>query len=64
MMYQEVEVILTITANIHLSKEKIKEEILKLINNGSLTSTTYEKMLLPSISITKIKEEKEIYNTH
>ena len=60
-MTQEVQVTLTLEVDTTLSKEEIKKELKRLINLGTLQSTTYQRMLIHRIKITEIKEEAEIY---
>ena len=61
-MKQEVQVTLTLEVDVTQSKEDIKKELKRLINLGTLQSTTYQRMLIPIIKIEEVKEEAEIYN--
>ena len=63
-MTQEVQVTLTLEVDTTLSKEDIKKELKRLINLGTLQSTTYQRMLIPIIKIEEVKEEAEIYNNN
>ena len=63
-MKQEVQVTLTLEVDTTLSKEDIKKELKRLINLGTLQSTTYQRMLIPIIKIEEVKEEAEIYNNN
>lgn len=61
-MKQQIEVTLTLWADASLSKEQIKKKIEDMINFATLHSTTHDRMLIPEINLTSIKEEAEIYN--
>ena len=61
-MKQEVQVTLTLEVDVTQSKEDIKKELKRLINLGTLQSTTYQRMLIHRIKIEEVKEEAEIYN--
>ena len=63
-MTQEVQVTLTLEVDTTLSKEDIKKELKRLINLGTLQSTTYQRMLILRIKIEEVKEEAEIYNNN
>ena len=63
-MTQEVQVTLTLEVDTTLSKEDIKKELKRIINLGTLQSTTYQRMLIPRIKIEEVKEEAEIYNNN
>lgn len=61
-MVQEIQITFSLTADAKLSKEEIVNLMNKLINENTANSTTYERLVIPRIDVSQVKEEHEIYN--
>ena len=60
-MTQEVQVVLTLEVDASKSKKDIKRFILDMLNTYTQTVSARNRWEFPKISVTDIKEEKDIY---
>ena len=62
-MQQEVQITFTLSADAELSKQDITNLFNELINENTVNTTAYKRMLIPRIEVSNVLEESEIYNT-